>query len=464
MKIIWKQSYTGMPFSSFEDKIKDKLHDATMQPTTEVWDKISSHLQAEGPNESKSAFILPLFLRRENLKYTLSSAAAVTLMAVALNTWSPAIENSGVNILADVKTNEIEKTPCIESQEQATEISVYKPTSTRSSGNLSIKRIEEETRFELLAGHEISIEPISPTGLSISTNSDRGFLKPLTPLTTGITDISGINTQPIVALASGPSLDNSIIPIGKRKLSSFKPKLSWGLTAMSALHLNSLSESFQASEFENNLVGISSLSSQFQYPNGLNSARAEVELLLSEKIGIETGVGFTNSFQNSRLDNNRMTQNEPISNFNANPTIQDLSSLGLGTPINELSYNSLDIPLFLNYYLKKGKSNFILSTGLLYKHILTKEPELLLETIAYTTNAQTSVRYVDAAQGDFSIQDLVFLIGRAHYQLKLGSSFALHAGPTLNMGLGPAFSYQQSSSKNPLSMGFEVGLKFFPGG
>jgi hypothetical protein len=92
------------------------------------------------------------------------------------------------------------------------------------------------------------------------------------------------------------------------------------------------------------------------------------------------------------------------------------------------------------------------------------EPNLLVETVAYTTNAQPSVRYVDPAQGNFSIKDLVFLIGRAHYQLNLGNSFALHAGPSLNMGLGPAFSYQQSSSKKPFSLGFEVGLKFFPGG
>lgn len=463
MKIIWKQSYTGMPYNSFEHKIKDKLHDATMQPDAEVWDKISSRLQAEGNEEIKSAFVLPLFLRKENLKYTLSSAAAITLMAVALNTGAPTLDDTGSNTLADVNTIEVEQNPCMESLAQSEEVGMYPIKPITSSTHISIKKIEEDARVSLLIGHEIVSEPIATSGLRQSTSSRVNLLKPLTPLSIGI---SGFDTEPIIASVSSPGIDNRIVPISKRKkVASFKPRLTWGLTAMSALHLNSLSESIQANEFEDNLVGISSLSSQFQYPNGVASARAEIELLLSEKVGITTGVGFTNSYQNTRFDNNRLDVAEPTFTSNANePPGLGFAALNANSGINDLSYSSLDIPLFLNYYLKKGKSKFLLSTGLLYKHILTKEPDVLFETVAYTTNAQTSIRYVEAASGDLSIQDLVFLIGRAHYQLKLGRSIALTAGPTLNLGLGPAFSYQQSSSRNPLSMGFEVGFIFFPGG
>lgn len=462
MKIVWKQSYTGMPYSNFEDKMKNRLHDVTMQPGAEVWDKIANRLQTEGADESKTAFVLPLFLRKENLKYSLSSAAAVALMVVALNSWAPEQTRETAPVFAEQDVTGLEEIPCEESDANAEQLFVSQQEVQTIADHKPKNKISRISALELLVGHEVQTQPIDPIGLSLAGLPEKISIPPLPPVSV---DISNIDVEPLLAVDVRPESGDRMVPTYNKRSKSFKPRLSWGLTAMSALHMNSLSETIQANEFEDNLVGISSLASHFQYPNGLRAARAELEVLLSEKVGIGTGIGVTNSYQSPAFSNvdpdARALQNNNAGNGNVNV---DFSSIGQEAMINELSYSSIDIPLFLNYYLKKGKSRFLLSTGLLYKHMMTNGPDLLVETVSYTTNAQSNVRYVDAMDGNFAVKNLMFLIGRAHYQLNLSNAIALHAGPSFNIGTGPAFSYQQTNSRNPFSLGFEVGLRFFPGG
>lgn len=471
MKIIWKQSYTGMPFSSFEHKIKEKLQDATVQPTAEVWDKISDQLQIADSDDVKPAMILPFFIRRENLGYTASAAAAVTLLAVALNLGTPGVDNSVQNLYADA--NLVEENPADCQEAFATELGseektlIYNKENTKPAIRFTSLKEEPTPGFQLMVNHEVTPLSIPANGLHFGKKDKLEKLSPLTPLNT---TISYGNVKPEIQLAEAEVETTQVIPVVHKRKKTFKPQVRWGLTAMSALQLNSLSGAIQSQEFEDNLnlAGISSLSAQFEYPNALTSGRAEVELQLTEKFGISSGLGLSGSYQNSsyaRRDAGVREVNNDFANLNTN------SGQGSGpsalasslSPVNELSYQSLDIPLFVNYYLKKGRSNLILSTGLLYRHILSRDPEWLVETVSYTNNAQSSLRFVDAMAGDLSIRDLVFLVGRAHYQLNLGSSMALHAGPTINYGTGSAFSYQDANSRQPLSLGFEVGLKFFPG-
>lgn len=462
-----------MPFSSFEHKIKDKLQDATVQPTAEVWDKISDQLQIADSDDVKPAMILPFFIRRENLGYTASAAAAVALLAVTLNVGTPGVDNTVQDLYTDAKV--VEENPADCQETIATEIRkenntlIYNKENTKPTIRFTSLKEEPTPGFQLLVNHEVTPLSIPANGLVFGKKEKLEELSPLTPLKTSI---SYRNAKPDIQLAVAEVEPVQVIPVIHKKKKTFKPQVRWGLTAMSALQLNSLSGAIQSQEFEDNLnlAGISSLSAQFEYPNALTSGRAEVEVQLSEKFGISSGLGLSGSYQNStyaRRDGSVREVNNDFTNLNSNPGQQGSGVSALASslsPINELSYQSLDIPLFVNYYLKKGRSKFILSTGLLYRHILNKDPEWLVETVSYTNNAQSSLRFVDAMAGDLSIRDLVFLVGRAHYQLNLGSSMALHAGPTINYGMGSAFSYQDANSRQPLSLGFEVGLKFFPGG
>ncbi len=452
-----------MPFSSFEHKIKERLQDARVQPTTDVWDKISSRLQAEGGDEGKAAFVLPLFFRKENLKYSVSAAAVVSLLAIGLHYWGSAPESASAQKFAEAHTIEAD---CQEVSPSTTEEHTHIYIEDKGDERKAAERIpvSEDISFELLAEHEILKQELYPFGKKRAMEIQRVEFHSTERL-------DPISDSPLPMLAERGnvlSTTRAVAPSNSReKAKTFQPKIKWGLTAMSALQLNAVSESILAREFEDNLVGISSLSSQFQYPNSFSAARAEVELQLSEHLGIETGLGFSSSYQTTSFGSDLSTSVDPALGFNASGTPGNSVALdysSLGSEVNQLEYNSLDIPLLVNYYMGKGKSHLLLSTGVLYKHLLNNGPDYLVETIAYTNNAPNNVRFVDPVEGNFSFKDLVFLIGRAHYQVKLNSSVALHAGPSLQLGMGPAFSYQNRSSRNPMSLGFELGLRFIPKG
>jgi len=435
-----------MPYNSFEHKIKTKLDDAKVQPTPGLWDKISEQLESD-QTDYRPALVLPFFMRKEHAPYSLSAAAVVSLVvAIGLQFSQPQAEVTMIPY----------------AQAEAKVIEVETPQTATVVESTPYLYVDEE--FNSQAPLE------TPALASAVVNQENGNESQ---------EISSFDIQTISTIASPPisvpevnlqyaapqTAYHRIVPVSKSQKRRFKPQFQWGLTAMSALQLNPLSSSLSAPEFETNAVGISDLYSDFYYPGGIASTRAEIEMKLNDKWGVSAGLGYTSSFEamgSPSNQNSTRTTSSPLNNGGNNGVVQDFSSLSPTSNINRLDFQAIDISLVMNYYLKRGKGQIAFSTGMLYRHLLTEEPAFLLETIDYATNAQSSVRYVETK--DFSLSDLFYLIGRIQYQMQINESLAFHAGPSFQVGLGSAFSYQQFDSKQPLSVGLEVGLRFFPKG
>jgi hypothetical protein len=458
MKIIWKQSYTGMSYNnSFENRIRDKFAHAKMMPSAKVWEGLSQHLQGE-EKDRKKVLIIPFYRRKENLRWAGLAAVLALMASLWLTTLdkqlaepaqeTPSLAEAGSPdpaIQQAAAGEDLIKEQTAGTTPTAVEVLPPSPSNLKASAPEKASASEEE--FRLLAQHEV-VEPAAEQ-LSQESRDHLTPLEPIRPVELGSELSLQVPKKLPVYATFVPTREN-------RK----RPRLAWGATAMASLQMQPLSGTFISPASDVSLAGAEAIATNLQFPRAFSGLSARLEYFLRNNLSLETGLGYVNSQQDpawmpqrqdmDELRNNQSNSGSPTQGYNLQT-------------VNDISFASLDVPLLLNYYLgaEKGRSALMLSTGMLFQHRMTREPDRLTEML-YRDNTLLDTRYQSVDENTLNLGNLVYWVGRVHYHLQLNSQLALHMGPSLSYGLGPAFQLGEQSSLQPLNLGLEFGIRLQP--
>lgn len=246
-------------------------------------------------------------------------------------------------------------------------------------------------------------------------------------------------------------------------INSLIPERSLNAAPNTSFDYSMVENSFQASPSNaapDQVIGVN-------FPRSYGHVAAGAEYMLSRRFSLQAGLAYSVSsygrYQRGTL--NSTTSDLLSSGVNGNLVIS-LASFDF-EPNEQFRTTQIEVPLYLNYYLRRKRSSFIFSLGGAGNYVLSRKEGLSPTNLEDARNTFGRNIVSNALIPD---EDLLlsrkyhfYLGGNILWQYHLRSNMTFYTGPQYKYQITDIYAGDAASQQLRHRLGWQFGVKFFPG-
>ncbi|MDX2249429.1 MAG: outer membrane beta-barrel protein [Bacteroidia bacterium] len=231
-------------------------------------------------------------------------------------------------------------------------------------------------------------------------------------------------------------------------------------------------KSFDYSSVESSFLSSGNQSSpgeilSVRFPRAQLHVSAGAEYFLSPKLSVQAGLGYSVSeygiFQRGSLNSSVADQ---LANNPSGQLVITRSSFDF-QPDEIFRIEQIELPVGVNYYLRRGRSSLVLSAGISFNRLVSRRTSSFEGNAADITQnfGRNTLFTLPTPDSELLVYRKyhVYASGGAVYQYQLRPGLAFFTGPQVKYQLSDVFAGSAAVDQLPYRLGWQVGFKFFPG-
>lgn len=477
-----------MPFDQFERKISARFAEAQIPPRPEVWQNIENQLASSRSRRKGFFWLLGDGLFAAALLLGIISAPGISYNVEAQFSQIAQAETVGITdiLVAEdcpdyaesqsVQSNPVTPTFAENPSQPADHSAAKREVSAKRTITYMVEKAQLPEKT-VTSDPQILQALISPetnrAQPSIAILQEAGAVKDVSidKMRAPVTQVLKTSEESAIPLENLPDL--------KIKRWAFYAQTSpeWAFD-IEKPDVIAVSQSDQANNrsFDYSSVESSFLSSGSQFspgeilsvrfPRAHFQAAAGGEYYLLPNLSLQAGFGYSVSeygiFRYGSL--NSAIADQLTNNPNGQLVIT-LSSFDF-QPEEIFRTEQLELPVGMNYYLRRGRSSLVLSAGISANRLVSRRTEYKANTVDLENNfGRNTLSTLPTPDAELLVYRKYHLYGSfsALYQYQLKPEWAIFAGPQLKYQFADVFAGSAAQDQLPYRLGLQIGVRFFPG-
>ncbi|MEZ4776032.1 MAG: outer membrane beta-barrel protein [Bacteroidia bacterium] len=474
-----------MPFDQFERKISARFAEAQIPPRPEVWQNIEKQLVSSRSRRKGffwlmgdglfAAILFWGFISYANLpnRPALSPLQIVKTEAetVELTAAADCIESAIVETLPRKTFTAEKRLTEKKSVNTTTESSVGLQITHPVTTNTAVEGLGETAYINKSQDHRVT------TLMAEEATASSGSVKYASEKIT----ISAIPSPDIYRLQPAPA-----VKVGQQQLPDLKirrwafylqasPEWAFDMERTNVLAVSQNdqagSRSFDYSSFESSFL---SPSTQFspgeilsvRFPRAHFQAAAGGEFYLRPNLSLQAGLGYAVSeYGIFRYGSLNPAIADQLANNPSGQVVISFSSFDF-QPEEIFRTEQLELPVGVNYYLRRGRSSLVLSAGISGNRLVSRRTNYKANALdienSFGRNTLSSLPTPNAELLVYRKYHL-YTSASATYQYQVQPQWAFFTGPQIKYQLTDVFAGSAAEDQLPYRFGWQVGVRFFPG-